>query len=382
MNEAKPIVTCHGNMELFSSLHQLVVNGLPKEPCQWRRSYGRAPRSVHLSASMVPYDADILPDEEEKTLVSRPYFHIYWTDCDMDTYKQTGKDDIAEWQAALKARNIPDWLIVVVTGDDSRVKTKLLQRANVADKVKSDFCGKYTDRCIVLTEPLKLESKSFESWSLFFQRLRSLLLDAFNRHLNKYEEGMRSRREKRNEPGWNYFSYFIVQEELAFMFEMLGLKEDALIQYDELDAMFDQFVENFASGEAVRWLAPLAEPCTNWAGLSLSKPLDLDLRQQVKQNQASLLAFRNYLFSRQTALLFQMGRSWEAAMRAMDYLYNTVVEVKALEIEAPKGAVSCWVILSCLEVLDACNLHNPGQLDERFALYTANLWDYARKKVR
>ena len=32
------------------------------------------------------------------------------------------------------------------------------------------------------------------------------------------------------------------------MFEMLGLKEDALIQYDELDAMFDQFVENFANG--------------------------------------------------------------------------------------------------------------------------------------
>ncbi|GFR71067.1 trafficking protein particle complex subunit 10-like [Elysia marginata] len=252
MNEAKPIVTCHGNQSLFSGLHAAVVNGLPKEPCQWRRSYGRAPRSVHLSASFVPYDADILPEEEEKTLVSRPYFHIYWTDC----------------------------------------------------------------------------------------------------------------------------------EELAFMFEMLGLKEDALIQYDELDAMFDQFVENFASGETVRWLAPLTEPCTNWAGLSLSKPLDLDLRQQVKQNEASLLAFRNYLFSRQTALLFQMGRSWEAAMRAMDYLYNTVVEVKALEIEAPRGALACWVILSCLEVLNACNLHSPGQLDERFALYTANLWDYARKKLR
>ncbi|GFN83211.1 trafficking protein particle complex subunit 10 [Plakobranchus ocellatus] len=372
----------HGNQALFSSLHAAVSNGLPKESCQWRRSYGRAPRSVHLSASFVPYDADILPEEEEKTLVSRPYFHIYWTDCDMETYKQSGKDDIAEWHAALKARNIPDWLIVVVTGDDSRVKTKLLQRASVADKVKSDFCGKHTDRCIVLTEPNKLDSKSSESWSLFFQRLRTLLLEAFNRHLNKYEEGMRSRREKRNEPRWNYFSYFIVQEELAFMFEMLGLKEDALIQYDELDAMFDQFVENFASGETVQWLTPLIEPCTNWAGLSLSKPLDLDLRQQIKLNSASLLSFRNYLFSRQAALLFQMGRAWETAMRAMDYLYNTVVEVKLLEIEAPTGAMSCWVILSCLEVLHACDLHSPGQLDERFALYTANLWDFARKKLR
>ena len=38
------------------------------------------------------------------------------------------------------------------------------------------------------------------------------------------------------------------QEELGFMLEVLGLREDALIQYDELDAMFDQFVENHASG--------------------------------------------------------------------------------------------------------------------------------------
>ena len=45
------------------------------------RSFGRAPRSVQLEGSFVPYDADILPEEDTKTLVSRPYFHIYWTDC-------------------------------------------------------------------------------------------------------------------------------------------------------------------------------------------------------------------------------------------------------------------------------------------------------------
>ena len=45
------------------------------------RSFGRAPRSVQLEGSFVPYDADILPEEDTRTLVSRPYFHIYWTDC-------------------------------------------------------------------------------------------------------------------------------------------------------------------------------------------------------------------------------------------------------------------------------------------------------------
>ena len=42
--------------------------------------------------------------------------------------------------------------------------------------------------------------------------------------------------------------YLFLQEELAFMFEMLGLHEDALVQYDELDALFTQFILNHAVG--------------------------------------------------------------------------------------------------------------------------------------
>lgn len=38
------------------------------------------------------------------------------------------------------------------------------------------------------------------------------------------------------------------QEELAFVFEMLQQFEDALVQYDELDALFSQYVVNFGAG--------------------------------------------------------------------------------------------------------------------------------------
>ena len=59
---------------------------------------------------------------------------------------------------------------------------------------------------------------------------------------------MRQQRERRQESGWTFNSYFLLQEELAFMFEMLGLYEDSLVQYDELDALFTQFVLNHAAG--------------------------------------------------------------------------------------------------------------------------------------
>jgi hypothetical protein len=44
------------------------------------RSYGRPPKTVHIEASFVPYDEDILPKETDKTLVSRPYYHIFQGD--------------------------------------------------------------------------------------------------------------------------------------------------------------------------------------------------------------------------------------------------------------------------------------------------------------
>lgn len=380
--ETKPVVTCYGDNSLFSGLQPLINRGLPQEATEWRRSYGRPAKFVRLEVSFVPYDDDILPTENEKTLISRPFFHIYWTECDLDNYKQSVREDMAEWHAALKNNNIPDWLIVVVVSDESKVKSKLLPRSSVIDKVKSDFCGKQVDRCIVLTEPLKGDQKCLDSWNNFYQRLRQLLLQSFNKHLNKYEENMRSLRERRNEHNWSFSEYFLVQEELAFMFEMLGIYDDSLLQYDELDALFTQFLLNHAAGETVDWLTPFVEPCTTWAGISLTKALNWEKRDLIKQNKASLLEFRNYLFSRQCALLSLLNRPWEIAERAVAYLHNTVQEMKTLEIQLPEGSLACWVFLSCLEVLQTSEKLNDTNQSNAHSLYTASLWDYARRKLK
>ena len=67
---------------------------------------------------------------------------------DLDTYKQITKDELTEWTSALKRKNIPDWLIIVVSSDESKLKTKLLPRSSVFDKIKSDFCNKQPERSV------------------------------------------------------------------------------------------------------------------------------------------------------------------------------------------------------------------------------------------
>ncbi|XP_033741399.1 trafficking protein particle complex subunit 10-like [Pecten maximus] len=380
--ETKPIVTSHGNQVLFSSLHSALLQGLPREPTEWRRSYGRPAKTLQLEASFVPFDEDILPQEKDKTLVSRPYFHIFWTDCDLDTYKQSVKEELMEWHTALKNKNNPDWLIAVVVNDESKIKSKLLPRSSVIDKVKNDFCSKHPDRCIVLNEPLKPDSKSQESWNSFLGRMRGLMLQAFSRHLSKYEENMRSLREKRNEPGWDFVNFFLVQEELGFMFEMLGLYDDALIQYDELDALFSQFVLTQATtGKKPAWMSKFMKDCNSWAGLSLRKAINHDKRDRVKHNEATLLDFRNYLFSRQCALLFLLGKPWEVAQRAVNFLHQTIQEVNTLKVVMPEAALDCWVFLSCMEILQTCENHTDTSQMEAYSLYTANLRDYTRRKL-
>lgn len=45
------------------------------------RTYGRAPKMIHLEANFVQFKEDLLPKEGNKALLTFPFLHIYWTDC-------------------------------------------------------------------------------------------------------------------------------------------------------------------------------------------------------------------------------------------------------------------------------------------------------------
>lgn len=63
----------------------------------------------------------------------------------------------------------------------------------------------------MLSDPLKDSSRTQESWNAFLTKLRTLLLMSFTKNLGKFEDDMRTLREKRTEPGWSFCDYFMVQ---------------------------------------------------------------------------------------------------------------------------------------------------------------------------
>lgn len=88
--------------------------------------------------------------------------------------------------------------------------------------------------------------------------------------------------------------------------------------------------------DGANWLTFFCEPVRSWNGLILRKPIDMEKRELIQRQEATLLDLRSYLFSRQCTLLLFLQRPWEVAQRALELLHSCVQELKLLEVSLPR----------------------------------------------
>lgn len=81
----KPIITYSGDKTLFSSLETLLEKGIPHECTEWKRSYGRAIKTVFIEAKFIPFSKEVLPKDSDWHLTKQPIFHTFWTDCSVSS---------------------------------------------------------------------------------------------------------------------------------------------------------------------------------------------------------------------------------------------------------------------------------------------------------
>lgn len=357
---------------------------IPLDTCEWKRSYGRPVKDVQLEVSFQPHNVKLLEKYKsgEWSILEHPVLHLYVTECnDIDTYKSNVKEDIDNWLKMLNSFGIADWMILVVETFDVKKTKNILPRTTVLDKIRTDFASKNGDRCISILNPMKFEMKATESYRCFLQRIRHLMLCGYNRTINKYEELIRANRETRNQDGWCFIKYFLLQEELAFVLQMLGLHSEALIQYDELDAMFSQFILNSMFGEKPKWLEVFQRPFSSFNGIKMNNLQLKEVRRKIEEKSITLLEFRSYLFERQAVILKAAEKTSEIAERLLPFLFSTLRELDALKIEMIDGALACWEFISALEVLDACETAIESNNTTNIFKYTAPIWNLAKDKL-
>ena len=80
------------------------------------------------------------------------------------------------------------------------------------DKLKQDVEGRTPDKCVALMDPIKADSSAAKSMQAVLHKFMKFFFQSYNKVLNKFEENIRSRREKRTEFAWTFCEYFLLQD--------------------------------------------------------------------------------------------------------------------------------------------------------------------------
>lgn len=346
-------------------------------------------------------------------LLGRPILHTFWAD-KSDFEGDNQKSQFDDWIGQVQASTCTEWAIIIIEDGDFKFgtalfKSKLQSSTNQAnassssiasmsqtssttsflDRMKKSLSTMFqndtnSDRWLTLVNQERSgDNKAQESYATFLKKFRNIIMASFSKQIELFEEQLRVQREMRNDKSWNFFSYFSMQEELAFAFEFLTLFDEALVQYDLLDALYTEYISSPSFNSKDEPLYRQWTTSDSWQGLCLDmhSSHSEELRKRIVDKKASLLDLRNYLFAKQCDLMLMQNQPWRVAASASLFLQNCIREHELLKINAIPGALTCWSFVSALEVLQKCECYSCTSTMENYSLHTVDIWDCARRKL-
>jgi hypothetical protein len=381
------IVEYHDPSGVFSLVESELNSRLPLRNLHWKSPKRplRSIESLHVELSKNPEAADSRPSSlqsQGQTVVRRhqipglrqtPYLKLYLLRCDdSDSYKSTYRKAVREWlkshtpasQSSSKKNSQEnhdafEWMILHVVFPNTTAAKESGQDANeptadrpaklnktsstLLEKLKADFnhsSKSAPDRVAQVRlsndnlQNRKPGAKSVlvqeqrEEWDDVVSKLKALILASFDLRVGQYEEDIREKDSQRILPGWNFCTFFVLKEGLARGFESVGLIDDALAGYEELNAELDSILSS-DSKEPAEMFPPYTEElktlyvdaheqssssATTWSGDN--KPISAtrkNFRELILANNISKFDFKVYVLARRMAVLLRMSRTPEKA---------------------------------------------------------------------
>ncbi|KAG9035765.1 hypothetical protein FRB95_010533 [Tulasnella sp. JGI-2019a] len=326
---------------------------LPLRNLHWKSSARPAIRTVQeLDVTLLLLDSvrDEPASQIPVTLLEKPLLNIFFFSCeDADAYKNSVKKQIKDWHTLVSQRRNQEWLIVLVVRPETQsTSNRLFQRASILDKVKSDFNMAKRDRCVQLAWAVGSDDPG--AWSDLLSKMKEGILSTFDAHIMQREEEVRRSETQRQMPGWNFCTFFILKESLAYSFEGLNLIEEAQIQYDELEASFFQVLKE----QNLSWFGHLGGTALNDDSAPLLSITKKPYRDMMLSNTITIFDFRSYLLARQCFLLSKLGKIAEAASKAARFVTTFARTLRENESDLSEFFIESWMYSAAFNIVDTC----------------------------
>ncbi|KAK6154318.1 hypothetical protein DH2020_008566 [Rehmannia glutinosa] len=192
------------------------------------------------------------PQEQSLFWFREPYATIVLVTCeDLDEFKNILKPRLK----LIVQNDEREWFIVFVSKAPAHNDQATKMAKKVYAKLEVDFSSKKRERCC----KLDINAPEANFWDDLETKIMECIRNTLDRRIQFYEEEIRKLSEQRFMPVWNFCNFFhpeevkrygwyiplyyaaanlMVEESLAFMFEIAHLHEDALREYDELELCY------------------------------------------------------------------------------------------------------------------------------------------------
>lgn len=267
-------------------------------------------------------------------------------------------------------------------------------KGNVLEKARADFNTSRKEHVVQISrlppvpaQPLGrsgLHSMDPTIWAELLTKMREAASATFTTTIEAQEDEISRCGVTRGQQGWDFCSYFLAKDSLARTLEAVGLKDDAVGQYEDLEIVFAQAMQNGAVS-----FAPVGgddEGDDSLPLLDVGKKPYADL---IRRKEISLFDFWCYLFARKSALLGKMGRV-AAVMREAPLFISAVGRMLKRNKRLSSQWIESWIFSAALDVVEQCQawlIQRSGaaadddQLSPAFHSNKSELLDVARRQL-
>lgn len=231
---------------------------------------------------------------------------------DLEIFKSTGsKAAISHWLESGVGKKLFLPLIVIINSGVNR-KSSIIAKGSssamfnqrqytLSDKIKAEFKG------------IRVVQVSLSSDGVLdlVEVLKEITIVGFNQLVSNLEEEARRLEAQKQLPGWNFNIYFIAKEALSLAYESVGLYQNSLEIYDNLEKDFrlsELFLEQLCTEIFEFDIKSLEE---------LASPI---IRESIYQSHSGLFKLSCYLFARQSQVLIKLNRLGELLARPRKFI--------------------------------------------------------------
>uniref|UniRef100_A0A915PL93 TRAPPC10/Trs130 N-terminal domain-containing protein n=1 Tax=Setaria digitata TaxID=48799 RepID=A0A915PL93_9BILA len=357
-----------GNEAVRKVCDEKLSDFFQKNTLLWKRcsrQYSFSYRA-HLFFEFVPFSTDTLinyKSSKPKTWEEASLLHLFFLNPSTVTeYRNEYKNEVSEWFTVLSKIEGTEWLIVF----DSLEAREKRNRGALIERIKSDF-AKFTNRIVEIYDLSNIVALQ--------NSVQSHLLNSLEDYVTHEENSLSKRNDRYRDPNFEFITFCRDQMSLSRLYQSLGMSDQMLALFDELDAILSLIALHHSSdGPIPKWLASpkssvlMSSGCPLFtAMLKYDAPWDnitiIELRYIILTHQImNAIRIYNERLQRVSTSADSSSQDLKTefavkllrySQHCLDAIFESMVVFK---IPLDCDEMQCWVIVFCLETMQLASL--------------------------